>query len=1002
MKDNAKVDEQQTTALEQKRQRTVELKRSHIDHKPIETELKDSEENFWAFAKNAPIGVYYSDLKGTFLYGNKKAEEIVGYKREELIGKNFLKLKLIGPKDIVKAARLLFLNGQGKNTGPDEFEITRKDGTKRIVEINTSVITLVGKQAVIGMVQDITERTQAEAALRESEEKYKALINGMNDTAWVIDFNEKFIDVNDAAVEVLGYSREELLAMGPRDIDSSLKVEEISSLIKEMPADKIQVFETTHITKDGKMIPVEIKSSLVTYQGRRAILSIARDITERKRAEAALQESEQRYRSLVDNIDHGINLIDAAYNIMMVNCAQQRHFNKPLSQSIGKKCYREFEKCDAVCPHCPAVQTIASGQSAWAEIEVTGNDQRRYSLRIQTFPIFGHDGTVTAFIEVVEDITDRKNMEKALRESDERFRNVVKTMKVGLGAIDDNGVLTYVNEYFAKMLGYTPEEMIGRSTLDFYYDDESRKAQEEIFTKRKTGMRDLTPYEVTWRHKDGHKVYQILSPTPQFDSDGRYTGSFAIHTDITERKLMEQELRESEARYKALYEDNPSMYFTVDSEGTVLSVNRLGAEQLGYNAVELVGQPVLNIFYDDDKDAVQQQLKTCLQHPRELFHWEFRKCRKDGSIVWVKEAARAVRRADGSLVVFIVCEDITERKKAETELRESEERHRTLFEHAGFAIILFDAETGKRLAFNEIAHESLGYTREEFQEFSAADITVHMNHEETLKHFRSVIEKGPDLYEMQLVAKNGEIRDMLISAVPLRMYGRDLIQMIRVDITDNKRADKELKVSFEKLRRSLDATVSALASAVELRDPYTAGHQKRVTDLACAIAEEMGLPEERIAGIRMAGLIHDIGKISVPAEILNKPGHLNDIEYSLFKNHPQVGHDVLQTVEFPWPVAQIVLQHHERIDGSGYPQGLSGNDIMLEARVVAVADIVEAMASHRPYRPARGAGDALEEISHNKGILYDPEVVDACLRVFYNKGFKFEKSAKVTTSPKIH
>jgi HD-GYP domain-containing protein (c-di-GMP phosphodiesterase class II) len=164
----------------------------------------------------------------------------------------------------------------------------------------------------------------------------------------------------------------------------------------------------------------------------------------------------------------------------------------------------------------------------------------------------------------------------------------------------------------------------------------------------------------------------------------------------------------------------------------------------------------------------------------------------------------------------------------------------------------------------------------------------------------------------------------------------------------------------------------------------------------------MGLPEEQIDGIRMAGLIHDIGKINIPAEILNKPGQLTEIEYSLFKNHPQVGHDVLKTVEFPWPVAQIVLQHHERRDGSGYPHGLSGEEIMIEARILAVADIVEAIASHRPYRPARGAGDALEEILHNKGTLYDPEVVDACLRVFYERDFKFEHVLRVATSPRIH
>ena len=210
-------------------------------------------------------------------------------------------------------------------------------------------------------------------------------------------------------------------------------------------------------------------------------------------------------------------------------------------------------------------------------------------------------------------------------------------------------------------------------------------------------------------------------------------------------------------------------------------------------------------------------------------------------------------------------------------------------------------------------------------------------------------------------------------------------------IIERKRAEEELRQSYVQLQRTLEGTVNALISAIEIGDPYTAGHQRRVTHLACAIANEMGLPQEQIEGLRMAGLIHDIGKISVPAQILSRPGPLNDLEFGLIKTHSQVGCDILnRTIEFPWPVAQIVLQHHERMDGSGYPAGLSGEEILLEARILAVADVVEAMASHRPYRPARGMDKALEEISQNRGVLYDPKVVDVCLKLFTEKGFKFE------------
>ena len=207
---------------------------------------------------------------------------------------------------------------------------------------------------------------------------------------------------------------------------------------------------------------------------------------------------------------------------------------------------------------------------------------------------------------------------------------------------------------------------------------------------------------------------------------------------------------------------------------------------------------------------------------------------------------------------------------------------------------------------------------------------------------------------------------------------------------ERERAEEELLQSYVKLQRALEGTVHTLVAAIELKDPYTAGHQRRVARLACAIAREMSLPEEDVEGIRMAALIHDMGKITVPSEILSKPTLLNDFEYGLIKNHAQVGHDVLKEMDFPWPLAQIVLQHHERLDGSGYPQGLLDEEIILEARILAVADVVEAMASHRPYRPPLGLDKALEEISQNRGDLYDPEVVDVCLKLFAEERFKLE------------
>ncbi len=295
------------------------------------------------------------------------------------------------------------------------------------------------------------------------------------------------------------------------------------------------------------------------------------------------------------------------------------------------------------------------------------------------------------------------------------------------------------------------------------------------------------------------------------------------------------------------------------------------------------------------------------------------------------------------------------------------------------------------LVWNKAAVDLFGWTEEEI--LGRTNPIVPEEQEEKFQQLRDRALAGEVYTGMELCVrrKNGSPVDISVSTAPLRDDSDSIVGLMAVvaDISERMRMEEALRESLRTSRRLFDEMIHALASAVEKRDPYTAGHQQRVARLAGAIAGEMELTEEQINVIRTAASVHDIGKLSVPAEILSKPGRLSDIEMSLIKTHAQSGYEILAGIEFPWPIAAIVRQHHERSDGTGYPLGIADDAILLEAGILAVADVVEAMASYRPYRPANGIASALAEIEIHSGSRYAPEVVAACLALF-NNGFTLE------------
>jgi PAS domain S-box-containing protein/putative nucleotidyltransferase with HDIG domain len=343
--------------------------------------------------------------------------------------------------------------------------------------------------------------------------------------------------------------------------------------------------------------------------------------------------------------------------------------------------------------------------------------------------------------------------------------------------------------------------------------------------------------------------------------------------------------------------------------------------------------------------------------------------------------------------LYTTIETAVHRSRLEQKVRESEKRYRTLVETISHGIVEFDAE-GTVLFCNNALTKMTGYSADDLTGASIWKIIHPGIPGATGSITDSLAYSGgsPSTFTDSVTTSDGRVINVQVdwNSKPRGRNGPPGFIAVITDFTEKLDTEDRLSQSFHKIRRTLGATVNALATTIERRDPYTAGHQQRVALLACAIARELGMPPDRVEGINIAALVHDIGKIHIPSEILSKPSRLSAIEFEMIKTHSQVGYDILKDIEFDWPIPDMVLQHHEKLDGSGYPGGLSGDEIVYEAKIISVADIVEAMASHRPYRPGLGIEIALGEISKNRGKFYDSDVADACARVFEGDSFRFD------------
>lgn len=465
-----------------------------------------------------------------------------------------------------------------------------------------------------------------------------------------------------------------------------------------------------------------------------------------------------------------------------------------------------------------------------------------------------------------------------------------------------------------------------------------------------------------------------------------------LKTEITERKIAEDALRKSEEGYREMIEASTDAIISINEKEEIIQWNQAATDLFGHDKGSIMGKSIDILIPAKYKQPHKEGLNRIIETDKSTILgkvMELEGLHKDSKTMPLELSLSGMKK-DASWVFTGIIRETTERRKALKALRDSEERYRSLFEDSRDAIMIW-TPNDKILGANQSALETFDYT---IAEMIGLDLSQIFSNQAEQSRFNEELNQNGAVrgYEVTMRREDNSVIDILLTATVRRDKKGNILgyQGILRDVTLQKLSEKKLRNTLDTLRKAMGATIQAMSLMVESRDPYTAGHQRRVSDLARTIAMELGLPPDQIDGIRFSAIIHDLGKMAVPAEILTKPGKLGKKEFEIIKDHTQIGFDILKGIEFPWPVAQTVLEHHEKLDGSGYPQGLSDEEISLEARILCVADVVEAMASHRPYRPSLGIEKALEEISSKKGTAFDPDVVDACIKIFEEKRYQLK------------
>lgn len=886
-----------------------------------------------------------------------------------------------------------------------------------------------------------SELAQTRGELAEVQEKFTSFIDNSIDCIMRFDRQYRHLYVNAIVKKLTGIPPDKFIGKTHQELDFPAELvarweAALDVVFRSGKEHRIDFELPSGTWIDWLLVPEQSEDGQVN-----TVLTYARDITEYKHVEAQLQKERYLLEAIMNNVPDHIYFKDPEGRFTRANRAQAAWLGEDNPENlIGKTDFDYFSLDHSEPAQHDEQQVIRSGKALRGKEEKeTWEDGRVTWVHTTKVPYRDLDGNIIGTFGISRDITERKRTVLALQQSEQRYRLLADHASDLIWTMDMDLNLTYLSPSVTAMRGYTVQEAMTQSLDETLTAESLQKVQKafgNIMDLEKNGKvekgRTIT-LELQYTCKNGSTILAEATMSFLRDPAGSAVGILGVARDITLRKVAEEELRKSEEKYRSLVETLRREYFfySHDLLGNFTYVSPSITDILGYSQEDFLTH-FTHYLTDDPVNLevskyTELSMKGIQQPSYEVDIWH-----KIEGTRRLEVSEHPVYDSQGNITgVEGIARDITEHKKAQMALALSEQRYRVLVESINDIIYKTDIE-GHFIYASPAAVRIIGYPQEElvgkhFTELIRHDQRRLVEHyyirqfrERTLTSYKEfpiitkddreiwigqnvqLVYEGDQITGFQAVARDVTERrqaelalQLAHDELELRVRERtvELTESnvkLRSEITERKSAESNLKESLEKYRKAMEGVIRAMALTVEMRDPYTAGHQQRVTDLAHAIALEMGLSQDQIDGICMAGIIHDLGKISIPVEILSKPGRLTSIVFEMIKIHPHVGYEILKGIDFPWPVADIVLQHHERMDGSGYPEGITGKDILLEARILMVADVVEAVSSHRPYRPAKGIDSALQEIFANRGKLYDLKVVDACERVIRKEGFKFK------------